>query len=92
MNQFYNVFNSVLNFFENRDEELRTSKNDLAYLTNLFKIFIGVNLQLQGDELNLINTKTVTTAFVGKLLMFKRYLGIGECSHFSILSEVSPNQ
>jgi len=51
------------------------SKNDIAYLTDLYKLFNDVNLQFQGDELNLIKTKTIIAAFVGKLLMYKRNLG-----------------
>lgn len=61
-------------------------------MTDLFKIFNDVNLQLQGDELNLIKTKNVTAAFAGKLLLYKRNLGRGEYSHFATLSEVSPKQ
>jgi hypothetical protein len=61
-------------------------------LTDLFKIFNEVNLQLQGDELNLIKTKNVIAAFVRKLLLFKRNLGRGEYSHFPTLSAVSAKQ
>jgi hypothetical protein len=96
LNRFFNLFHSVLDFLENRDEKLRenliTSKNDIAYLTDLFKIFNEVNLQLQGDELNLIKTKNVIAAFVRKLLLFKRNLGRGEYSHFPTLSAVSAKQ
>lgn len=93
LNRFFNLFDSVLDFLEDRDEKLRenliTSKNDIAYLTDLFKIFNQVNLQLQGDELNLIKTKNVIAAFAGKLLLFKRNLGRGEYNHFPTLSAVS---
>lgn len=96
LNRFFELFDSVLDFLENRDEKLRekliTSKNDIAYLTDLFKIFNEVNLQLQGDELNLIKTKNIIAAFVGKPLLFKRNLGRGEYSHFSTLSAVSAKQ
>lgn len=93
LNRFFQLFDSVLDFLENRNEKLRENliiyKNDIAYLTDLFKIFNEVNLQLQGDELNLIKTKNVIAAFVGKLLLFKRNLGRGEYSHFPTLSAVS---
>jgi hypothetical protein len=91
LNRFFNLFHSVLDFLENRDEKLRenliTSKNDIAYLTDLFKIFNEVNLQLQGDELNLIKTKNVIAAFVRKLLLFKRNLsrGVHYCQHLDVL-------
>lgn len=93
LNRFFNLFHSVLDFLEDREEKLRedliTSKNDIAYLTDLFKIFNEVNLLLQGDELNLIKTKSVIAAFAGKLLLFKRNLGRGEYKHFPKLSAVS---
>jgi len=57
-------------------------------LIDLYKLFNDDNLQFQGDELNLIKTKTIIAAFVGKLLMYKRNLGRGEYSHFSNLSSV----
>ncbi|CAH2008016.1 unnamed protein product [Acanthoscelides obtectus] len=38
-------------------------KTDIAYLTDLFTKFNMVNLQLQGDSLNLIKTKSILSAF-----------------------------
>lgn len=92
LNRFFNLFDSVLEFLEEKEqlrENLITSKNDIAYLTDLFKVFNQVNLQLQGDDLNLIKTKNVIAAFAGKLLIFKRTLGRGEYNHFPTLSTVS---
>lgn len=43
----------------------------LAYSTDLFKKFNETNLQLQGDDLNLIKTKYIISAFVTELLMHK---------------------
>jgi len=75
LSRFYNLFDSVIEFLEFRDNVLQanliTSKNDIAYLTDLYKLFNDVNIQFQGDEFNLIKTKTVIAAFVGKLLMYK---------------------
>nr|XP_042717488.1 protein ZBED8-like [Chrysemys picta bellii] len=75
LDRFYKLFDSVLEFLENKDDALRAnlidSKNDTAYLTDLFNKFNETNLQLQGDELNLIKTKTVISAFVAKLLLYK---------------------
>jgi hypothetical protein len=43
LNRFFNLFDSVLDFLEDRHKKLRknfiASKNDIAYLTDLFKIF-----------------------------------------------------
>jgi hypothetical protein len=41
-------------------------KNDIAYLTDLYNIFNETNLQLQGDDLNLIKAKATISAFVSK--------------------------
>lgn len=90
LTRFYNLFNSVIEFLENRDTELRhnliTSKNDIAYLTDLYKLFNDMNLQLQGDDLNLIKTKNVVAAFVAKLLLHKKNIGRREFHNFPNLS------
>lgn len=50
-------------------ENLIAFKNDIAYLSDVFRIFNEVHLQLQGDDLNLFKTKkTQIHAFVGILL------------------------
>jgi zinc finger BED domain-containing protein 5/7/8/9 len=83
----------VIEFLENKDTGLRdnliTSKNDIAYLTDLYKLFNDVNLQLQGDDLNLIKTKTVIATFVAKLLLYKRNIGRREFNNFPNLTAVS---
>lgn len=90
LNRFYNLFNSVIEFFENKDDSLRKNlmkfKSDIAYLTDLYNKFNETNLQLQGDKLNLIKTKAVISAFVSKLLLYKRNLGRGEFYQFPNLS------
>lgn len=92
LNRFYNLFNSVIEFFKNKDDSLRKNlmkfKSDIAYLTDLYNKLNETNLQLQGDELNLIKTKAVISAFVSKLLLYKRNLGRGEFYQFPNLSLV----
>lgn len=64
LNGFWNLFDSVLEFFEEKNADLKSKllqfKTDVAYMTDLFAKFNGVNLQLQGAELNLITTKSET--------------------------------
>ncbi|XP_043262496.1 SCAN domain-containing protein 3-like [Colletes gigas] len=90
LDRFYKLFNSVLEFLKDKNDALRSnliqSKSDIAYLTDLFQKFNESNLQLQGDELNLIKTKSVIFAFVTKLLLYKRNFGRGEFSQFPNLS------
>ena len=54
LKRFYTLFNSVLDFFQESSPELydklKSSKTDIAYLTEMFSKFNEVNLQLQGDE------------------------------------------
>ena len=45
-------------------------KSDIAYLSDLYDKFNQTNLQLQGDELNLIKTKSVIATFVSKLGLY----------------------
>lgn len=46
--RFYQLFDIVIEFLENKDKELRCnpniSKNDTVYLTDLYKFFKDVNL------------------------------------------------
>ncbi|XP_014481742.1 PREDICTED: SCAN domain-containing protein 3-like [Dinoponera quadriceps] len=80
-------------FLENKDTELRGNliilKNDIAYLTDLYILFNDVNLQLQGDDLNLIKTKNIVPAFVAKLLLYRRNIGRHKFNNFPNLSAVS---
>lgn len=92
LSRFYLLFDSVLEFLESKDPDLKKNlinfKADIAYLTDLFKKFNDVNLQLQGDSLNLIKTKSVISAFLGKLKFMKENIGRREFSQFSNLSQV----
>uniref|UniRef100_A0A5S6QP86 Uncharacterized protein n=1 Tax=Trichuris muris TaxID=70415 RepID=A0A5S6QP86_TRIMR len=47
-----------------------------------------MNLQLQGDDLNLIRTKSAISAFVSKLLFYKHNLASGKFYSFPNLCEV----
>ena len=48
-------------------------------------------MQLQGDDLNLIKTKNIISAFLIKLLMYKRNLGRKEFIQFPNLSMAQKN-
>ncbi|XP_026475840.1 protein ZBED8-like [Ctenocephalides felis] len=91
LDRFYKLFNSVLEFLKDNNEDLRSKlihyKSDIAYLTDLFKKFNECNIQLQGDEINLIKTKSIIPAFITKLFIFKQNFGRGELGQFPNLSE-----
>ncbi|CAH1962229.1 unnamed protein product [Acanthoscelides obtectus] len=48
-----------------------------------------VNLQLQGDSLNLIKTKSILSAFLARVELMKQNIGRGEFSQFPNLSQTS---
>ncbi|KFD47093.1 hypothetical protein M513_12003 [Trichuris suis] len=50
-----------------------------------------MNLHLQCDSLNLIKTKAVISAFVLKLVIYKRNLGLGEFCQLPLLAALKKN-
>lgn len=50
--------------------------------------FTDINLQLQGDSLNLIRTKGLIAVFLGKLKFMKQNISRRGFFQFSILSQV----
>ncbi|XP_056636253.1 SCAN domain-containing protein 3-like [Diorhabda sublineata] len=91
--RFFALFETVLEFldgkYENLKESLLKRKTDIAYLTDLFAKFNTMNLQLQGDSLNLIKTKSVISAFLARIKMMKQNIGRSEFSQFPNLSQVN---
>ena len=65
--RFYSIFESALEFLKSEDPDLRenliNSKADIAYLIDLLKKFNEINLQFQGDSLNLIKAKSEIFSF-----------------------------
>uniref|UniRef100_A0A5S6Q052 Peptidase A2 domain-containing protein n=1 Tax=Trichuris muris TaxID=70415 RepID=A0A5S6Q052_TRIMR len=50
-----------------------------------------MNLQLQGDEVNLVKTKSVIAAFISKLVPFKQNFGHGHLYQFPNLNRLRDN-
>ena len=92
LKRFYTLFNSVLDIFQESNPELydklKSSKTDIAYLTEMFSKFNDVNLQLQGDETSLIKAKSALSAFLSKLQLYSRYLGHRQFRQFPYLSDL----
>ncbi|CAH1956021.1 unnamed protein product [Acanthoscelides obtectus] len=57
--------------------------------SDLFTQFNMVNLQLQGDSLNLIKTKSILSAFLARVKLMKQNIGRDEFSQFPNLSQTS---
>ncbi|KHJ44564.1 hypothetical protein D918_05229 [Trichuris suis] len=90
--RFFQLFDSVLQFFEEDDASLtanlRIRKADVAYLADPYFMFNEMNKQLLTEDLSLIKTKSVISAFMSKLLLFKRRFAMGELCQFQNLIEV----
>ncbi|KFD60685.1 hypothetical protein M514_10614 [Trichuris suis] len=95
LTRFYELFESVLLFFEEEDptlrDYLRSPETDIAYLADLYFKFNEMNVQLQKGELNLITSKSVISAFVSKLVLYKKNLSRGELGQFLNLDKVRLN-
>ncbi|KFD60731.1 hypothetical protein M514_27087 [Trichuris suis] len=98
LSRFYNLYASVLEFFEKEDASLcanlKKFEGDIAYMADLYTKFNEMNLQLQGEDLNLIKTKSVISESVSKLLYFKNNLpgGVLQLSKSSRSKEQRANQ
>lgn len=51
---------------------LRQVRPDVAYLSDLFAKFNEVNLQLQGNGVNLIKVKSVILGFMSKIDTYRQ--------------------
>ncbi|CAH1973659.1 unnamed protein product [Acanthoscelides obtectus] len=93
LRRLFALFETSLEFLDTKDEILKENlmkrKTDIAYLTDLFTKFNMVNLQLQGDSLNLIKTKSILSAFLARVKLMKQNIGRGEFSQFPNLSQTS---
>lgn len=90
--RFYYLFDTVVQFFQDKiaslSVELKEIRSDIAYLSDIFSKFNDMNLQLQGDEVNLIKAKSVVCTFIAKLALFKRNMGRRELFQFPSLLEL----
>lgn len=93
LTRFFALFETVLEFLDVKDPILKENlirwKPDIAYLTDLFTKFNEVNLQLQGDSLNLIKTKSIISAFLARIRLMKQNIGRHEFSQFPNLSQTN---
>ncbi|XP_066965478.1 protein FAM200C-like [Macrobrachium rosenbergii] len=92
LRRFYSLFDTVVEFFKDSNsvlcDELRNMKHDIAYLADIFTKFNEVNLQLQGNEANLIKVKSAISTFLAKLQLFKQNIARHALYQFPSLSEL----
>lgn len=93
LSKFWNIFDSVLKFLEDKNVLLEIDSYNLsifyvAYTTNLFAKFSEINFQLQIDEISWIAPNSVISSFLSKLTLCKQNFGRNEFSQFPILSDL----
>ena len=57
-------------------------------VSDIFNIFNDLNLQLQGNDINLIKAKSKICNFIEKLSLFRNNIGRWNLSHFPNLNEL----
>jgi len=92
MRRIYSLFDTVVEVIQDIDfmlsDELRNIKHDIAYLSDVFAKFDEINLQLKGNDVNLINMQSVISTFLSKLTLFKRNVARRELHQFPSLSDL----
>ena len=73
-------------------DKLREQKENTAFLRNLFPKFNVVNVQVQGDDTNLIKAKSTMSSLLSKLEMFRRNIGCREFTEFPNLIETEKEE
>ncbi|KAK3766524.1 hypothetical protein RRG08_056455 [Elysia crispata] len=92
LKRFYSLFDTVVEFFQDSNtglcDDLKNIKDDIAYLSDIFTKFNEVNLELQGNDVNLIKVKSAISTFLSKCKLFKRNLARHELYQFPSLCEL----
>ena len=92
LKRFYSLFDTVVEFFQDSNhglcDDLKNIKDDIAYLSDIFNKLNEVNLQLQGNDVNLINVKSAISTFLSKCKLFQRNLACHELYPFPSLCEL----
>ena len=92
LKRFYSLFDTVVELFQDSNhglcDYLKNIKDDIAYLSDIFKKFNVVNLQLQGNDVNRIKVKSAISTFLSKCNSFQRNLARHELYQFPSLYEL----
>ena len=95
LKRFFDLYETVVEFLAQHNPALHNNvvrvRLDMAYMTDYFAKFNEMNLQLQGQDNNLIKSKSLINAFICKLALFKSNLARGELCNFPSLREIGPD-
>lgn len=90
LTRFYNLFQTILEFLQPLDkqlyDELHKRRTNIAYLADIFEKLNEVNKNLQGDKINFMKSKSIISAFISKLSLFKEKIIRREFNNFSNFS------
>ena len=90
--RFNKLFNTIVQFLDGFNpelsDEIKIRKRDIAFLSDIFDKLNSLNLQLQGQDVNLIKTKSVVVSFLSKLALYKQNICRREFYQFPSLQAV----
>ena len=93
LRRFFFLFESVVQFLQTVDDSLSKAlsqiKPDIAYLADFFEKMNELLTKLQGNEVTLVQCKSVINAFIMKLSLFSQNLTRRELCNFPRLKEVT---
>ena len=91
LKRFHKLFDSIVEFLEEYHStlvEVKRVRIDVAYLANIFVKLNTMNLQLQGNNTNLIQAKGIILSFLSKLTMFRQNIARREFDHFPCMTQL----
>ena len=92
LKRFNELFDTIIQFMEDFNPKLghdiSIRKHDIAYLADIFDKLNSLNLQLQGQNVNLIRTKSAVLSFINRLTLYKQNLCRREFYQFPNLQAV----
>ena len=95
LKRFHELFDSIVEFLEEYHstlvEEVKRIRIDVAYLADIFERLNTMNLQLQGNNTNLIQAHGIVLSFLSKLTMFRQNIARRELGHFPCMRQLDVN-
>ena len=76
LKHFIALWDSIVSFLADTQlgTKLLANKNDVFYLSDIFEKLNTLNKQLQGNDSDLISSKSAIAAFLRKLQLYKNYI------------------
>ena len=86
LKRFHEHFDSIVEFLEEYHStlvgEVKRVRIDVAYLADIFEKLNTMNLQLKGNNTNLIQAHGIVLSFLSKLTMFRLNIARRDFGHF----------